>query len=140
MTQRVGEIMSDDIVSVGLADTVRTAAEAMRDHDVGDVLVTESHVVRGVVTDRDIAVRVVGAGLDPSNTTVREIKSGQLVSVRPDTPVTDAAELMREHAIRRLPVLDNHGGAVGMVTIGDIAESRDPQSALSDISSAPPNE
>ena len=123
MAPRISEMMTDRLVTVG-----------------PDVLVTEDRVVRGVITDRDVAVRVVTSGLDPASTAVRDIASGQVVSVRPDEPVASAVKKMREHAVRRLPVVDDDGRAVGVITIGDLASYDDPDSALSDVSTATPNE
>lgn len=140
MAPRISEMMTDRLVTVGPDDPVTAAAAAMREHDIGDVLVTEDRVVRGVITDRDVAVRVVASGLDPASTAVRDIASGQVVSVRPDEPVASAVKKMREHAVRRLPVVDDDGRAVGMITIGDLASYDDPDSALSDVSTATPNE
>lgn len=135
MAPRISEMMTDRLVTVGPDDPVTAAAAAMREHDIGDVLVTEDRVVRGVITDRDVAVRVVASGLDPASTAVR-----QVVSVRPDEPVASAVKKMREHAVRRLPVVDDDGRAVGVITIGDLASYDDPDSALSDVSTATPNE
>ena len=140
MAPRISEMMTDRLVTVGPDDPVTAAAAAMREHDIGDVLVTEDRVVRGVITDRDVAVRVVAAGLDPASTAVRDVASQQVVSVRPDEPVASAVKKMREHAVRRLPVVDDDGRAVGVITIGDLASYDDPDSALSDISTATPNE
>ncbi|WP_298322237.1 CBS domain-containing protein [Haloactinopolyspora sp.] len=140
MAPRISEMMTDRLVTVGPDDPVTAAAAAMREHDIGDVLVTEDRVVRGVITDRDVAVRVVASGLDPASTAVRDIASGQVVSVRPDEPVASAVKKMREHAVRRLPVVDDDGRAVGVITIGDLASYDDPDSALSDVSTATPNE
>lgn len=140
MAPRISEMMTDRLVTVGPDDPVTAAAAAMREHDIGDVLVTEDRVVRGVITDRDVAVRVVASGLDPASTAVRDVASGQVVSVRPDEPVASAVKKMREHAVRRLPVVDDDGRAVGVITIGDLASYDDPDSALSDVSTATPNE
>lgn len=140
MAPRISEMMTGRLVTVGPDDPVTAAAAAMREHDIGDVLVTEDRVVRGVITDRDVAVRVVTSGLDPASTAVRDIASGQVVSVRPDEPVASAVKKMREHAVRRLPVVDDDGRAVGVITIGDLASYDDPDSALSDVSTATPNE
>src|SRR5690606_13532740 len=140
MAPRISEMMTDRLVTVGPDDPVTAAAAAMREHDIGDVLVTEDRVVRGVITDRDVAVRVVAAGLDPASTAVRDVASQQVVSVRPDEPVASAVKKMREHAVRRLPVVDDDGRAVGMITLGDLASYDDPDSTLSDISTATPNQ
>jgi CBS domain-containing protein len=92
----------------------------------------------GVVTGREIAVRVVAEERDPATTTVDDICSRDVVSVSPDDDAATAGALMREHALRRLPVLEA-GAVVGVVTLGDLARADDPASGLADVSEAPPN-
>jgi CBS domain-containing protein len=82
---------------------------------------------------------VLAAHREPESTTVSEVCSEDLISALPDQPVSEAVELMREYAIRRLPVIAADGQPQGVLTIGDLAVTDDPQSALADISAAPPN-
>jgi CBS domain-containing protein len=139
MPQRIAEVMSTNPVSVESTDNLATAAKAMRDNDIGDVMVTKPDgSLCGIVTDRDIVVRGIAEGLDPTSTTLDDVCHHQLVMVGPDDPVAAAVKAMEENAIRRLPVVDN-GSLVGMVSIGDLAVERDPDSALAEISAAPPN-
>lgn len=139
MPDRISEMMTSDPVAMTKDATIRDAATAMRDRDIGDVVVTETDgSVCGIVTDRDIVVNAVAEGADPSTTTLDDVCSHEIVSVGPDDPVAAAVKTMEEHAIRRLPVMDN-GTLVGIVSIGDLAEERDPDSALGEISAAPPN-
>jgi CBS domain-containing protein len=114
------------------------AARAMRDAGIGDVIVVEGEEVRGVLTDRDIVVRAIAEGRDPVQTRVGEIMSRELTSVAPDDEVEAAIKLMREKAIRRLPVLER-GRPIGVLSLGDLAVARDPASVLGTISAAPPN-
>jgi len=100
--------------------------------------VLDGGTVCGLVTDRDIIVRAIADGRDPRITKLRDICSGDLVTVQPGDHIDTAVQLMRHHALRRLPVVDA-GMAVGIVSIGDIAAQRDPESALARISGAPPN-
>ncbi|MEO3765573.1 CBS domain-containing protein [Streptomyces sp. B8F3] len=137
--QQVHQIMTAAPVAVGTLTAVPEVARRMRDHDIGAVLVTDDGELRGVVTDRDLVVRVLAAGRDPGNTTVADACSQELVSVGPGERVDRAVELMRKHALRRLPVVDDCGGVLGVVSLGDVAVERDPMSALSDISMATPN-
>jgi CBS domain-containing protein len=111
----------------------------MRDNDIGDVLVVRNGKLHGIVTDRDLVVRVVAAGLDPERTNLDDICSAQVVVLAPDDSVNDAIHLMREHALRRLPVVGDDGKPLGIVSMGDLAVLRDPESALADVSAAPPN-
>ena len=101
---------------------------------MGNVIVLDNGTVSGIVTDRDIAVRLVAEDKDP-NTPVSEIISGGMVTASPDGPLDKAAQLMRKHSVRRLPVLER-GRAVGVVSPGDLAIEGDPGSALADISAA----
>jgi CBS domain-containing protein len=97
-----------------------------------------SRRLQGIVTDRDIVVRCVATGADVSQATLAEVCTDALVSVSPDTSIDEAAQMMREMAVRRLPVVER-GQAVGIVSIGDLAIEREPRSALADISAAIPN-
>lgn len=138
MAERIQDVMSRDPVTVQATSTVREAAEAMRDRGVGDVIVLRDDGICGIVTDRDITVRAVAEGRDPSQVRVGDICSRELEFLSPGDTVDDAVRIMRERAIRRLPVVDG-GRPVGVVSIGDLALERDPNSALADISAAPPN-
>ena len=134
----VSGIMTGPPVTLGAQSLLTDAASAMRDSDVGDVIVLEGGNVYGILTDRDIVVRGIASGKDPSTTRLDEICSRDLTTISSDTGVEDAVRIMREKAIRRLPVVDS-GKPVGVVSIGDLAVARDPSSALADISEAPPN-
>jgi CBS domain-containing protein len=136
MGQRVRDVMTPDPVVVPATAPLEEAARMMRDHDIGDVLVSRDGQLCGVVTDRDIVVR----GLAEGNASARigDICSRELIAVAPDDSVGDAVRLMSTHAIRRLPVIDN-GKPAGMVSIGDLAKEADPDSVLADISAAPAN-
>jgi CBS domain-containing protein len=138
MTQKIREIMTESLSTVGRQTSVHEAARRMRDGHIGDVLVTDDGHLSGVVTDRDLVVRALAEGKDPDRTTVGEVCSGEIVTVRPDDDVTRAVELMRTHALRRLPVTENDR-PVGIVSIGDLAIERDSRSALADISAAEPH-
>jgi CBS domain-containing protein len=131
--------MTSNPRTLDASETIRTAARVMRDEDIGAVIVTEGDRVRGIVTDRDIVVRAVAEGADAAKTTLGDIASSDIETVTPETSVEDAIEIMRMKAIRRLPVVDGDGRPVGIVSIGDLALERDRDSALADISAAPPN-
>ncbi|MEV5376624.1 catalase [Streptomyces nondiastaticus] len=93
---------------------------------------------RGLVTDRDLVVRVLAEGGDVGERTVHQACSEELVSVGPDDAAEDAVRLMRRRTVRRLPVVED-GRAVGIVSLGDLAAESDPGSALGEISTAAPN-
>jgi CBS domain-containing protein len=116
-----------------------TAAQAMRDNDIGDVIVTGSDGKPcGIVTDRDLVVRGMAEGLDAASATLDDLCNHRLVTVGADDSIASVVKTMEESAIRRLPVMEN-GDLVGIVSIGDLAVQRDPKSALGEISAAPPN-
>ena len=138
MNQTVRELMTPMPKTVAGAQDVATVATVMRDHGVGAVVVLQGNAVHGIVTDRDIAVRAIADGKDPWSTSVAEITSRTLITLSPDDPVDHAIELMRLHAVRRLPVVEA-GIPIGIVSIGDLAQERDPGSALAGISAAPAN-
>jgi CBS domain-containing protein len=138
MPQRIHDVMTANPVSLPGTASVHEAARTMRDQDIGDVIVIENQQVCGIVTDRDIVVRAVAEARDPAATTLADICSHALTTVSPEESVERAVQLMREKAIRRLPVVEG-GRAVGMVSLGDLALERDPGSALGEISASPPN-
>ncbi|MFC8097866.1 CBS domain-containing protein [Streptomyces sp. NPDC057363] len=140
MTQRVRDVMSPAAVAVEPMTTVARAARLMREEDVGDVLVTYDRDLFGVLTDRDIVLRGVADGRDPDDTTVGSVCAPPpVVTLEPDDSTDHAAELMRRHAVRRLPVVEHGGVPAGVVTLGDLAATDDPRSALADLSEAPPD-
>jgi CBS domain-containing protein len=137
--QTIDQVMTRDPFTVAESAPVREAARIMRDANIGDVLVTRPDgSVCGIVTDRDLALSVIAEGQDPNSMLVQDVCSHTIESVAPGDPVDRAVGLMRDRAIRRLPVIDD-GDLVGIVTLGDLAMERDPRSALADISEAPPN-
>ncbi|MFD0415300.1 CBS domain-containing protein [Streptomyces sp. NPDC127108] len=138
MAQHVRDIMTGAPAAVEPLTSVRDVARLMRDQDLGAVLVMEGDELRGLVSDRDLVVRVLGEGADPDRTTVVSVCSEEVVTVGSDERLGLVVERMREHSIRRVPVVDG-GKVVGIVALGDLAMERDPESALADISAARPN-
>jgi CBS domain-containing protein len=138
MAQSIREIMTADPRTVETGATVADAARQMRDGDVGSVVVIENGAVAGILTDRDIAVRVVAQGLDPDATRVSEVATMRPVTLTVDQSVDDAIRLVREQNVRRIIVLQD-GRAAGIVSLGDLAIERDTDSALADIASEPAN-
>ncbi len=138
MSKLVSEVMSTRPVTLSADSSVADAAKAMRDSDIGDVIVLDGKSICGIVTDRDVVVRAAAEGRDLATTSLSEICSKEITTVSPETPIDDAVDIMRKKAIRRLPVIENDQ-PVGIVSLGDLAEDRDPKSALADISAAPAN-
>ena len=137
--EKARDIMTPNPSTVTESTSLQAVARMMKDSDVGVVPVCDSSKkVIGLVTDRDIVVRAVADGCEPTSTSVGDICSRDLVTLEPTAPVEEAVTLMRERALRRLPIVEK-GKPVGIVSIGDLAVERDEDSALADISAAPPN-
>ena len=124
----IREVMTPNPQCVSPGDSIQNAARIMRDCDTGAVPVVENGRPVGIVTDRDIVVRAVADGAQ-LNRPVREIVSGDVVCVTPEMSTREAEDLMSEHQVRRLPVVDGDR-IVGIVSLGDIAvkEARDSRS------------
>jgi CBS domain-containing protein len=129
--------MSPNPVVLQATATLQEAAQVMRDRDIGDVLVAKDGDLCGMVTDRDMVVRGIAEG--KSTASLGDLCSRDLQSISPTASVEDAVKMMRDRAIRRLPVIDS-GQPVGILSLGDLAQVRDRASALADISSAPGNQ
>jgi CBS domain-containing protein len=138
MGQQVKELMTERPVTLDRDASLAEAARLMRDRGIGDVIVVDGEDAEGIVTDRDIVIRGVAEGADPETTRLGQVVSAELVSVAPDDPVERAIQLMREKAVRRLPVLEG-GKPVGVLSLGDLAVARDGDSVLADISEEPPD-
>jgi CBS domain-containing protein len=136
--QTVADVMTPAPSTVGMSDTLQTAAEMMATLDVGALVVQAGHTTVGIVTDRDLVVRGLAEGLG-LEAMVGEVASEDIVTVGPSLPAETAVEVMRAAAVRRIPVLDGDT-VVGIVSLGDLAVERDPESALADISEAEPND
>ncbi|MFC5744142.1 CBS domain-containing protein [Actinomadura rugatobispora] len=138
MATKVRDIMTGSPTSVSPELDIVTVARAMRDEDIGAVLVADSDTLYGLVTDRDLVVRGLAAGDDPRQTKVAGVCSDVTATVGPDDSLDTAADRMRERSVRRLPVIEN-GRPIGIVSLGDLAIAEGAQSALADISAAKGN-
>ena len=139
MATPVREIMARNPITLPSDASALDASRRMRDDDVGDVMVADVDNLLGIVTDRDLVVRVLAEGRDPAQTPLADVFTGEILSVGPDDDTDAAARLMRENAVRRLPVVEA-GKLVGLVSIGDLAIEEDERSALADISAAKPTQ
>jgi CBS domain-containing protein len=137
VSHTVGDCMTPDPITVPTTETLRGAAARMAADNIGDVVVQDDGRVTGIVTDRDLVVRGLAEGLG-ADALVGEVASRNVAAVHPADDVGTAVRTMREAAVRRLPVVDGDR-VVGVVSIGDLALEHDPNSALADISDAPPN-
>jgi CBS domain-containing protein len=138
MARTVEEIMTRDPQTVSASDTIVDAARVMNESDIGDVVVVDNGGVQGIVTDRDIVVRAIAEGRDPQSTSVGEVCTSGIEAIEPSASVDDALRKMREADIRRLPVVQD-GRPVGIISLGDLAVEREPDSTLADISAASPD-
>jgi CBS domain-containing protein len=138
MGRTVEEIMTRDPRTVNASDTIADAARVMNEADIGDVVVVDGDQIKCIVTDRDIVVRAIAEGRDPQSTNVGDVCTGSLETIEPDASVDDALQKMRDADIRRLPVVKG-GRPVGIVSLGDLAVEREPDSTLADISAASPD-
>jgi CBS domain-containing protein len=123
------EIMTPDAQCVGENETVAEAARKMRDLDVGALPICgEDDRLKGMLTDRDIALGVVAEGTDPDTVTAGEFGGDELVTIGADDDIEEALRTMADHQVRRLPVIDDHR-LVGMISQADIARSVPPERA-----------
>jgi CBS domain-containing protein len=136
---KIRELMHKLPVKVATTAPVEEAAKQMRNEDVGFVIVEEDGLPYGIVTDRDITVRAVAQGLNPTTTPVASICSKELTTVSPEQDIDVAIQLMRDKALRRVLVVDAERHALGVVSLGDLALVRDERSVLGQISRAPGN-
>ncbi len=137
MTRKMRDIMSPAPVCMAPGESVAAAARAMKEHDTGTVLVLSDGWLSGLVTERDIMVRVLAENRDPLTTLVGDICGGELTVLGPDDEVEQAIRLVRERAVRRIPILAD-GTAVGMVYIGDLAPDAGEPSAPTILAAARP--
>ncbi len=138
MSDTVRSVMTTRPVTLPAAAPVVEAARAMREADIGDVIVLEQDRICGILTDRDIVVRGLAEGRDLRHTSIGDICSRSLTTVSDEASVEEAIRLMRDKAVRRLPVVAGDQ-PIGVVSLGDLALKRDRMSALGDISAASPN-
>ena len=139
MPQTLRDVMTRNPVSLASSSSVTEAARSMKASDIGDVIVLDNDQVCGIVTDRDITIRVVADGKDPNITSLKDCCSQDPITLDPNSSVDEAVKIMRDKAIRRLPIVES-GKPVGIVSLGDLAIEKDPKSVLADISEAAPSE
>jgi len=134
---KVRDVMTSNVTTAGADTTLEEIATMMKAEDTGAIPVVEEGELLGLITDRDIVIRCVAEGRDPSEVTAEDILTENLEVVDPETDVQEALDLMGRHQIRRLPVVDK-GELVGMVSIGDLAvkqgDEQDTGETLKDVS------
>jgi len=120
---KVENVMSKAVMSVELNTNAKDCAKAMAKRGVSCAVITQAGSAVGIVTERDLVSKVMAENIDPKNVLVRDIMSTPLISVAPEAPLADAADLMAQYRIRRLVVVDSTGALAGLITTGDIARS-----------------
>lgn len=122
----IGEICTRKVIIASRDTPIYQAARLMREYHAGDLVVTDElgdkRIPAGIVTDRDIVVEVLGAGLDPKDLTVGEIMTGNLVTVNERGSVFDTLRTMRAEGIRRAPIVDHMGALIGIISLDDPLE------------------
>lgn len=117
----IDDLARTDVVTADPGTAVTDLARTMTDEDVGSVVITDGDEPTGIVTDRDLTVRVLGEALDPTDLTAQDVMSENLATVEVGVGFYEAAELMADHGIRRLPVVEG-GSLVGIITADDLTE------------------
>lgn len=118
---RVKDVMTRGVISVGSDASVAAAAKVMKDKNIGTVLVIDGHDVKGLVTDRAIVTRVVGEDKDPRTVPVKTIMTRDIITCSEESDIVDAARILAENKIRRMPVTNENHELVGIVSVSDIA-------------------
>lgn len=126
---KIRDIMSTDLTCAMPQTTVREVADMMRREDCGSIPVTRDGHVMGIITDRDITVRVVAEGRDPDTVHVEDVMTGDVATVSPDEDTEEALELMSLEHVRRLPVVEGDR-LVGLVAMGKLAQKMGPKPAV----------
>ncbi len=122
MHKSIQEAMTPNPTTVEPTTTVQEAAKSMKSEDIGSLPIVDGDQLVGVITDRDLAIRIVAEGRG-TDTTVGEIASKDVVTVDPQQSIDEAARLMAEHQVRRLPVVEEDGRLVGILAQADVAQT-----------------
>ena len=122
--KKCSDIMTEDLVYCTPDDTVSKAAQLMKKEDIGPVLIVDNERTKtlvGIVTDRDLALKVVGEGRDPHNTKVADVMTRKLVTCHADDNIESAMKAMAQYQLRRIPVVDDNMRLVGIISQADVA-------------------
>jgi CBS domain-containing protein len=125
MGQIIKDVMSSNPCSIDAEKSVAYAAKMMREEDVGLAPIVDGDKLIGMLTDRDIAIRVVAEGRNPDQVKVADVASKQVVTIDPQQDLDEALRIMAKHQVRRLPVVQEDGKLVGVVAQADIAREGD---------------
>ena len=120
---RVGDIMTNKVVTVPFGKTILEVAKLMKKNGIGSVIVVEDNEgkhAKGIITERDIVYKLLAKGTDPYKSKVEDVMSRPLRVVKPDTTIEEAAKAMRENKVKRLPVVNDDNELIGILSEGDI--------------------
>ena len=120
----VDKVMTQQVVTINDDQTIKNAARVMANHGISSLIVFSPDGFKGILTEKDIVTRVVCAGLDPDEICVGEVMSEPVIVVTPDTPLEKAVEIMLQHRIKKLPVMEKNGDAYqlsGILSLIDVA-------------------
>jgi CBS domain-containing protein len=123
-TKTCRDVMTEDLVFCAPGDPVSKVAQLMKREDIGPVLIVDnerSKTLVGIVTDRDLALKVVGEGRDPKNTKVEDVMTRKLITCHADDNVENAMKAMAQYQLRRIPVVDENMKLVGIISQADVA-------------------
>jgi signal-transduction protein with cAMP-binding, CBS, and nucleotidyltransferase domain len=118
----IQDLAREDVIRASPETPIAELAQQMRDEKVGSVVITNDDSLAGIVTDRDLTVRVLAEGTDPGDQTANDVMSTELCAVGPDTGFYEAAQMMSENGVRRLPICDENDELVGIITADDLTE------------------
>lgn len=121
---RCSEVMTKGLSCCLPTDTVFAVAQLMKSEDVGSIPIVsdkQTNKLEGIVTDRDLAIKIVAEGRDPKNTPVQEVMTTNVVTCNADDNIDDALNLMEEHQVRRIPIVDGNGQLAGIIAQADVA-------------------
>jgi CBS domain-containing protein len=124
-SKKLADIMTRNVMTATSDTSLQEAARLMAENNIGMVAIRNGDDIEGVLTDRDIVVRAVAEGRPPRETPVSQAMSTNLVTCREDQTVEEAAQLMQEHRMRRLPIVNDQNELVGVVSLGDLASRAD---------------
>jgi CBS domain-containing protein len=136
MNERCQDVMTGDPVCCTPDDSVQRAAQLMKQEDIGPILVCDSRDSKklvGIVTDRDLAVKVVAEGRNPESTRVGDIMSRELHTCRPEDDLETALQTMQERQVRRIPVVDRQNRVVGIIAQADVATRLDEANRTAEV-------
>jgi CBS domain-containing protein len=125
-SDKVREVMTAEVVTVSPSTKVGEAARQLRDLNVGSLPVVDRQELVGIVTDRDITIRVTADGLNPDEVMVKDVMTANPTTISPDQTVAEASKVMSQQQVRRLPVVEN-GKLAGILALGDVAIDPDTQ-------------